>query len=149
MTLFQGLATAAGYDPVRGPGSSCLGNEASGQCVLPWGSGTKEVGSIVLLVNGVSFAVRRFAQSITITHLPHSQTMALVLATIGPVADFRTFGRWLFLISNVICWATQFATISLTCGSQPLITSIGCPLSTILTTVSSEPLGCCDGIVHG
>lgn len=58
MTLFQALATRAGYDPVRGVGSSCNDANASGQCVLPWGSGTKAVSSIVLVANGVSFAVR-------------------------------------------------------------------------------------------
>ncbi len=59
MTLFQSLATAAGWDPVRGEGSSCTDADASGQCVLPWGSGTKSVSSIVLVATGVSFAVRR------------------------------------------------------------------------------------------
>ena len=58
MTLFQSLATAAGWDPVRGKGSSCLDADASGQCVLPWGGGTKSVSSIVLVATGVSFAVR-------------------------------------------------------------------------------------------
>jgi hypothetical protein len=55
--LFQSLATAAGYDPVHGPGSSCLDAAASGKCVLPWGSGTKAVSSVVLIANGTSFAV--------------------------------------------------------------------------------------------
>ncbi|KAI9467373.1 MFS general substrate transporter [Lactarius psammicola] len=101
LTLFQGLATAAGYDPIRGPGSSCLDQEASGKCVLPWGSGTKAVNSIVLIANGVSFAV-----------------MTLVFATMGPAADYRMFGEWLLLISTVICWAAQFASISLTSPSS-------------------------------
>ncbi|KAH8982836.1 MFS general substrate transporter [Lactarius akahatsu] len=87
LTLFQGLATAAGYDPVRGPGSSCRGQEASRECVLPWGSGTKVI-------------------------------MTLVLTAIGPVADYRMFGRWLLLISTVICWAAQFASMSLTSPSR-------------------------------
>ncbi|KAH9018890.1 MFS general substrate transporter [Lactarius pseudohatsudake] len=83
LTLFQGLATAAGYDPVRGPGSSCRGQEPSRECVLPWGSGTKAI-------------------------------MTLVLIVIGPAADYRMFGNWLLLISTVICWAAQFASMSLT-----------------------------------
>ena len=58
MTLFQSLATSAGYDPVKGPGSSCLADDASGQCVLPWSGGHKAVSSVVLVANGVSFAVR-------------------------------------------------------------------------------------------
>ena len=57
MTLFQSLADAAGYDPVRGPGSSCNTSNASAQCVLPWGGGTMAVASVVLIANGVSFAV--------------------------------------------------------------------------------------------
>lgn len=57
MTLFQSLATRAGYDPVRGIGASCTDADASGQCVLPWGGGTKSVSSIVLVANGISFAV--------------------------------------------------------------------------------------------
>ncbi|KAH9018896.1 MFS general substrate transporter [Lactarius pseudohatsudake] len=101
LTLFQGLATAAGYDPVRGPGSSCLDQEASGKCVLPWGSGTKAVNSIVLVANGVSFAI-----------------MTLVFTAIGPAADYRMFSRWLLLISTAICWAAQFASMSLTSPSS-------------------------------
>lgn len=56
-TLFQSLVNAAGYDPTKGPGSSCGAADASGQCVLPWGSGTKAVASVILIANGVSFAV--------------------------------------------------------------------------------------------
>ncbi|KAI9447640.1 MFS general substrate transporter [Lactarius indigo] len=101
LTLFQGLATAAGYDPTRGPGSSCRGQEASGKCVLPWGSGTKAVSSIVLVANGAGFAI-----------------MTLILTAIGPVADYQMFGRWLLLISTVICWTAQFASMSLTSPSR-------------------------------
>ncbi|KAG1831186.1 hypothetical protein DFJ58DRAFT_872185 [Suillus subalutaceus] len=56
-TLFQGLATVAGYDPVAGPGPSCLADTASGQCVVPWGSGTKSVSSVMLTADGASFAI--------------------------------------------------------------------------------------------
>lgn len=57
MTLFQSLAFSAGYDPSQGPGSSCNADGASGQCVLPWAGGTKTVSSVVLISNGISFAV--------------------------------------------------------------------------------------------
>ena len=53
MTLFQSLATSAGWDPVEGPGSSCTAPDASGQCVLPWSGGIKAVSSIVLIANGI------------------------------------------------------------------------------------------------
>ncbi|THH07184.1 hypothetical protein EW145_g3561 [Phellinidium pouzarii] len=97
MTLFQALATGAGYDPVHGIGASCTDAAASGQCVLPWGSGTKSVSSIVLVANGISFAI-----------------MTLIFTTIGSAADYGTFGRWLFLVLTVICWGAQFASMSLT-----------------------------------
>ncbi|THH07927.1 hypothetical protein EW146_g9161 [Bondarzewia mesenterica] len=84
MTLFQSLATSAGYDPIHGPGSSCLDANASGQCVLPWGSGSKAVSSVVLVANGVSFAI-----------------MTMIFTTIGSAADYGTFGRWLLFIITV------------------------------------------------
>jgi hypothetical protein len=96
-TLFQGLATAAGYDPVAGPGSSCLATTASGQCVVPWGSGTKSVSSVVLTANGVSFAI-----------------MTVILTTIGSAADYGTFGWWLLFAITVLCWAAQYACMALT-----------------------------------
>ena len=98
-TLFQGLATAAGYDPVAGPGSSCLADTASGQCVVPWGSGTKSVSSVVLVANGVSFAI-----------------MTVIFTTVGSAADYGTFGRWLLFAVTVVCWAAQYACMALTCG---------------------------------
>ncbi|KLO05189.1 MFS general substrate transporter [Schizopora paradoxa] len=97
MTLFQSLATSAGFDPTRGPGSSCTDAGASGQCVLPWGKGTKSISSIVLVANGLSFAV-----------------MTLIFTTIGSAADYGNFGKWLFFAMTVICWAAQFASVSLT-----------------------------------
>jgi hypothetical protein len=57
MTLLQSFAFAAGFDPVKGPGSSCSAEDASGQCVLSWASSTKAVSSVVLIANGISFAV--------------------------------------------------------------------------------------------
>ncbi|KAL6309818.1 MFS general substrate transporter [Sparassis latifolia] len=101
MTLFQSLATSAGYDPVNGPGSSCTAPDASGRCVLPWGSGTKSVSSVVLVANGVSFAV-----------------MTAIFTTIGSAADYGTFGRWLLFVVTVICWAAQFASMALTSPSR-------------------------------
>ena len=148
LTLFQGLATAAGYDPVRGSGSSCLGSGASGKCVLPWGSGTKSVSSIVLVANGASFAVCPFFfLRVQVSIYLSSQVTALVFGTIGPAADYRMFGRWLLLISTAICWAAQFASMSLTCGSQHLNRFLRCALNYSMSP-STEPLDCRDGIVH-
>lgn len=67
MTLFQSLAFGAGYDPAQGPGSSCTSESASGRCVVPWGGGTKSVSSVVLVANGVSFAVRYFQLAVAVS----------------------------------------------------------------------------------
>ncbi|KZV88829.1 MFS general substrate transporter [Exidia glandulosa HHB12029] len=95
-TLFQSLAFSAGWDPVKGPGSSCLADDASGQCVLPWAGGTKQVSSIVLIANGLSFMF-----------------MTLIFTTVGSAADYGSFGRWLLLVVTLICWAAQFASVAL------------------------------------
>lgn len=98
LTLFQSLAFAAGYDPAAGPGSTCT---QAGRCVLPWAGGTKSVSSVVLVSNGVSFAV-----------------MTLIFTTIGSAADYGTFGRWLLFVLTCICWGAQFASMSLTTHSR-------------------------------
>ncbi|EPQ58895.1 hypothetical protein GLOTRDRAFT_135909, partial [Gloeophyllum trabeum ATCC 11539] len=101
MTLFQSWATAAGYDPVAGAGSSCTAPGASGKCVVPWGRGVRSVSSVVLIANGLCFAV-----------------MTLIFTTIGSAADYGTFGRWLLLVVTVICWAAQFASMALTSAAR-------------------------------
>ena len=115
MTLFQSLANAAGYDPIAGPGSSCTAEGSSGQCVVKWGSGVKAVSSVVLLANGLSFAVRQkypfFCALLTI----RMKVMTLIFTSIGSAADYGTFGRWLLLGVTAVCWAAQFSSMSLTC----------------------------------
>ena len=97
MTLFQLLTTNAGYDPIKGPGSSCTASDASGQCVVQWGGGTKAVASVVLIANGISFAI-----------------MTAIFTTIGSAADYGNFGRYLLLVVTIICWGAQFACMALT-----------------------------------
>ncbi|KAG6373769.1 MFS general substrate transporter [Boletus reticuloceps] len=108
-TLFQSLATAAGYDPVAGPGSSCLSDTASGQCVLPWLGGTKSVSSIVLISNGMSFAI-----------------MTAIFTTIGSAADYGNFGRWLLFSVTVVCWIAQYACMALTCTCRLGVSILAC-----------------------
>lgn len=115
MTLFQSLAFAAGFDPIKGPGSSCSSDGSSGQCVLPWAGGTKSVSSIVLIANGVSFAVSICTWfALKITRVNDLKVMTIIFTTIGSAADYGTFGRWLLLSLTVLCWASQYAEISLT-----------------------------------
>ncbi|KAF9505822.1 hypothetical protein BS47DRAFT_1374249 [Hydnum rufescens UP504] len=101
LTLFQSLATGAGWDPVRGKGTSCLDPNASSQCVLPWAGGTKSVSSIVLIANGLSFMF-----------------MTLLFTTIGSSADYGNFGRWLLFLITIVCWGAQFGSMSLTSQSS-------------------------------
>ncbi|KAF9475099.1 MFS general substrate transporter [Pholiota conissans] len=67
---FQNLLFLAGYDPVLGPGNACGANG----CVLPYLGKIRDINSIVLLTNGISFAIQ-----------------AALLLFIGAWADY---GRW-------------------------------------------------------
>ena len=40
--------------------------------------------------------------------------MTLIFTTIGSAADYGTFGRWLLFAVTVVCWAAQYASMSLT-----------------------------------
>jgi len=121
--LFQSLATAAGYDPLKGLGSSCRAPDASGQCVLPWAGGVKAVSSVVLIGNGVSFAVRHFSilswnDERKRASTGRIQVMTLVFTIVG-AADYGTFGRWILPVATLTCWGSQYSTLSLTSRSLP------------------------------
>ncbi|KAG7089392.1 hypothetical protein E1B28_011080 [Marasmius oreades] len=68
---FQNLLSLAGYDPSAPPFTLPCGD---GQCVLPFLGAVRNINSIVLLTNGISFAVQ-----------------AALLLFIGAWADY---GRW-------------------------------------------------------
>ncbi|KAF8905077.1 autophagy-related protein 22-like protein [Gymnopilus junonius] len=67
---FQNLLFLAGYDPTEGPGTAC----GSNGCVLPYLGDIRDINSIVLLTNGISFAIQ-----------------AVLLLFIGAWADY---GHW-------------------------------------------------------
>lgn len=116
MTLFQSIAHSAGFDPSKGPGNPC-DSSGSGNCVLPWVSGTKTVSSVVLIANGVSFAVSVsdfFSSRTSNEKSCPFKVMTVIFTTIGSAADYGTFGRWLLLVVTVLCWASQYAEIALT-----------------------------------
>ncbi|KAI8980030.1 MFS general substrate transporter [Trametes punicea] len=69
---FQNLLFLAGYDPSEPPFTAACG--ANTQCVLPYLGRVRDVNSIVLLTNGISFALQ-----------------AVILLLIGAWADY---GRW-------------------------------------------------------
>ncbi|KAJ3829977.1 autophagy-related protein 22-like protein [Lentinula raphanica] len=143
LTLFQLWATAAGYDPAQGPGSSCT---ATSQCVLPWGNGVKVALPLsywaifqwmldftILTQGSRKCSTRCKWRQLRRTSLAHFQScsesrsssillfwqvMTLIFTTIGSAADYGSFGRWLLLVITCICWGAQFASVSLTSPSR-------------------------------
>jgi len=96
LTLFQALATAAGYDPNLGPGSVC-----TAECVIPFAGKPKNVTSVVLIANGIAFGI-----------------MTLVFTSLGALADYRQYGRWILFTMTLLCWASQFSVLALTDPSR-------------------------------
>ncbi|KAF2147575.1 uncharacterized protein K452DRAFT_217809 [Aplosporella prunicola CBS 121167] len=97
--LFQSALSAAGHDPAISP--VVPGNCTTRGCVLPWGSGTRSVASVVLIANGVCFAV-----------------MSFLFVWLGSAADYGSFGRWLLLAATLVNWVFQFAFMSVRGAGQ-------------------------------
>jgi hypothetical protein len=52
--------------------------------------------------------------------------MTVLFTTLGSAADYGMFARWLLLVTSLINWGVQFASMSLTSAStSPLL---GIPL---------------------
>lgn len=83
------MLTRDGWDPSISPPRK--GNCGNAGCVVAWGQGTKAVASVVLISNGICFAV-----------------MTVIFVIFGSAADYGSFGRWLLLFLTVICWITQY-----------------------------------------
>ncbi|KAL3424921.1 hypothetical protein PVAG01_04202 [Phlyctema vagabunda] len=92
--LFQSALTSAGWDPAIEPPEK--GNCANAGCVVAWGSGTRAVSSVVLISNGICFAV-----------------MTCIFVVLGSAADYGSFGRWLLLFLTVVCWVFQYGMMSI------------------------------------
>ncbi|RDW59791.1 autophagy-related protein [Coleophoma cylindrospora] len=97
--LFQSALTGAGWDPAISPPQK--GNCSSGGCVVSWGSGTKAVSSVVLIANGLCFAI-----------------MTCIFVILGSAADYGSFGRWLLLFLTVVCWVFQYGMMAIRDSSQ-------------------------------
>ena len=50
--------------------------------------------------------------------------MAFVFTSIGSIADYGNYGRWLLFFVTVVCWAAQFANIALTSTHSVLIAHV-------------------------
>ena len=94
--LFQSSLTGAGFRPDTG--EPCTGD---GACVVPWGTGTKAVSSVVLIANGLTFTV-----------------LTLIFVWLGSAADYGSFARWLLLLLTLICWIFQYSLMTIQHPSQ-------------------------------
>ncbi|KAF5359548.1 hypothetical protein D9756_003285 [Leucocoprinus leucothites] len=86
---FQNLLFLAGYDPANEPFTTPCG---TGGCVLPYLGQIRDVNSIVLLTNGISFAIQ-----------------AVVLLIIGAWADYGQWRPNITIFFTVVAVAVSFA----------------------------------------
>ncbi|KAF9068955.1 MFS general substrate transporter [Rhodocollybia butyracea] len=94
----RNLLFLAGYDPSQPPFSTPCGD---GACVLPYLGKVRDVSSIVLLTNGISFAIQ-----------------AVLLIVIGAWADY---GRWrpnILIFFTILAVAVSFAWLGVEDPSQ-------------------------------
>ncbi|KAF7935323.1 uncharacterized protein EAE97_008230 [Botrytis byssoidea] len=97
--LFQNALSKAGWDPAITPAQ--IGNCTTGGCVIPWGTTTRSVSSVVLLANGICFTI-----------------MSVIFVAFGSVADYGHFGRWILLCLTVVCWVFQYGMMAITKPEQ-------------------------------
>ncbi|KAI9439823.1 MFS general substrate transporter [Lactarius indigo] len=96
---FQNLLYLAGYDPSHPPFSAPC---ASGtECVLPYLGRVRNVNSIVLLTNGISFAIQ-----------------AVLLLTIGGWADYGTWRPNITIFFTLLAVGVSFAWLGVEDPSQ-------------------------------
>ena len=75
-------------------------------CVLRWLGSTKSIVSVVLVANDISFAI-----------------MVAIFTTIGSVADYSTFGRWLLFTVALIC-CTLVWYMPVPCGRHCVLNDV-------------------------
>ncbi|KAF2226166.1 autophagy-related protein 22-like protein [Elsinoe ampelina] len=110
LAIFQSVLTAAGHDPTIFPPQA--GNCTTGPCVIPWGSSSHNVSSILLLANGFCFTV-----------------MTAMFLCLGSAADYGSLGPKLLLYLTITCWIAQYSFMAVTDASQ-------WPLAMLLYTTS-------------
>ncbi|KAJ8503031.1 hypothetical protein ONZ45_g11211 [Pleurotus djamor] len=86
---FQNLLFLAGYDPTHPPFTVPCGDNG---CVLPYLGRVRDINSIVLLTNGISFAIQ-----------------AVVLLTIGAWADYGTWRPNITIFFTLLAVGVSFA----------------------------------------
>ncbi|KAL5495951.1 hypothetical protein ACEPAH_3183, partial [Sanghuangporus vaninii] len=96
---FQNLLFLAGYDPAQPPFSVSCGSDTG--CVLPFLGALRDINSIVLVTNGISFAIQ-----------------AVLFLMIGAWADY---GRWrpnITIFFTVLAVAVSFAWLGVEDASK-------------------------------
>ncbi|KAN0120753.1 Autophagy-related protein 22-like protein, partial [Russula decolorans] len=96
---FQNLLYLAGYDPSQPPFTKPCGSGTN--CVLPYMGHVRNINSIVLLTNGISFAVQ-----------------AVLLLMIGAWADYGTWRPNILIFFTILPVAVSFAWLSVQDPSQ-------------------------------
>ncbi|GJE94575.1 MFS general substrate transporter [Phanerochaete sordida] len=89
---FQNLLFLAGYDPSQPPFAASCGD---GGCVLPFLGKVRDISSIVLLTNGISFALQ-----------------AAILLLIGAWADYGTWRPNITIFFTILAVAVSFAWLA-------------------------------------
>ncbi|PIL35431.1 MFS general substrate transporter [Ganoderma sinense ZZ0214-1] len=96
---FQNLLFLAGYDPSHPPFTAACG--AGTDCVLPYLGRVRDVNSIVLLTNGISFALQ-----------------AAVLLIIGAWADYGSWRPNITIFFTILAVAVSFAWLGVEDASR-------------------------------
>ncbi|KAJ7745671.1 MFS general substrate transporter [Mycena metata] len=95
---FQNLLFLAGYDPTQAPFTAPCGDNG---CVLPYLGRVRDINSIVLMTNGISFAIQ-----------------AVLLLMIGAWADYGTSRPNITIFFTILAVAVSFAWLGVEDASQ-------------------------------
>ncbi|KAF7336879.1 Autophagy-related protein [Mycena venus] len=95
---FQNLLFLAGYDPTQAPFTAPCGDNG---CVLPYLGRVRDINSIVLMTNGISFAIQ-----------------AALLLLIGAWADYGTSRPNITIFFTILAVAVSFAWLGVEDPSQ-------------------------------
>jgi hypothetical protein len=50
--------------------------------------------------------------------------MTLIFTTVGSIADYGGFGRYVLLFFTVVCWAAQYSSMVLTSERHPSMSNV-------------------------
>ncbi|KAJ7018600.1 MFS general substrate transporter [Mycena alexandri] len=95
---FQNLLFLAGYDPTQAPFTAPCGDNG---CVLPYLGRVRDINSIVLMTNGISFAIQ-----------------AVLLLMIGAWADYGTSRPNITIFFTILAVAVSFAWLGVEDAAQ-------------------------------